>query len=231
MCPHISHPPKWRKSSKKVPHMLGKKNFRGRGRTPTLAPSPPPAMVGGKSRPSAPPWKTIEGLFLLRGGGGGAFLPCEGFFATFSSYVGPFSPCGGHFCYVFSLCGDFFTMPFCYFFLWGGPFVTFFSSGVGAFCTLRGSLLLRFSPYGGAFLLLFLYVGNLFLIIGGLFWASPPYDSVTKLFEDAHAPPLPAGAQTVTLSHAGTQSPTPPLRAPGTPPPWVHMHTYMYLLI
>ena len=243
MCPHISHPPKWRKSSKKVPPMLGKKNnFLGRGANAYSCPlPPPPAMVGGKSRPSTPPWKTIEGLsatFSPRGGGG-AFLPCEGFFATFSSYGGPFSPCGGLFHHVgaffatfFPLWGAFFTMPFCYFFLCGGLFVTFFSSGMGAFWTMRGPLWLRFSPYGGPFCHFFSMWVIFFLLYGAFFGLPPSIRFGYETIWGRPCPPPPIRLRAPKPSLHPMRAPksrhTPPAGARHTLPP-MGAHAYAYI--
>ena len=77
VCAHTSpiHP-NGEKVANRSPICWEKKKISGEGggRTPTLAPSPP-AMVGGKSRPSTPPWKTKERLFATfsPAGGGGFF--------------------------------------------------------------------------------------------------------------------------------------------------------------
>ena len=171
VCAHTSpiHP-NGENVAKKSPIYWEKNNFLGRGDERLLLPPPtppPPAMVGGKSRPSTPPWKTIEGLFAtFSPRGGGAFLPCECFFATFSSYGGPFSPYGGLFRYVFPLMSGLFYHAILLFFSMWGSFCYVFLLGGGGFLHYERAFIATFFPLWGAFLLLF-------LIIGGLFWASP----------------------------------------------------------
>ena len=151
---------------------------------------PPPAIVWGKSRPSALPGKSIKqfryigGLFAtFSPQGGGAFPPCEGFF----------------YCYVFPLLGAFFTM-------WGSLLLRF---------SILGGLSAIFSPWG----VFFSYYKGHFLGF------PPPYKSATKLFEDVHA---------LLLSPLrAPKPPPPPLLGARHPPLWapMHMHTCMYLLI
>ena len=169
MCPHISHPPKWRKSSKKVSHMLRKNNFPGRGDERLLLPPPPnPAMVGGKSRP------LCRGTFcyFFSSGGGGFFYHVWTFLLRFPLMGGLFTM-WGPFCYIFPLMRGLFHYAILLFFSMWGPFCYVFLLGGGGFLHHERAFIATLFSLWGAFLQFFLYVGDLFLIIGGLFWASP----------------------------------------------------------
>ena len=139
------------------PYMQRRNNFQGVGR---LLP-PPCAMAGGwgKSRTLTPPWKKNNSLysgtffyllsmyvggyfvrFFYSGGGGGLFHHLRAFFATFFLLWETLFTMWGPFLLRFPLKGAFFTMPFCYFFLYVGAFLL-------RFCPRRGGL----SYYGRAF--------------------------------------------------------------------------------